>query len=315
LAALQKSGVEYAPAPRPAPADDVDRLHDIYLPIFLLILGCVGIVSAFWQRPTAIRIDYFRFLQFAGAYLLLKGAIISFWLWRFAQKAGESFGDTKTTVLKIVSLTVVLDAVMVWSPIAMRQMGVIFYRYEPAPPGTVYLWLISLLLVSLLIARFVYKLGDEEAKGFGILISVSNFLFNFLVLIVIAVVIHVRAGTPLPWGRMPMGGSASSIAAIDKDKKIHDLIALGAPMITEGGEWKRTHTFDRSAEKLGALIDQLYAAGAKKVWVTLRDLYVELPADADAANECRRIVGVYARSLPVSSGVTDTGDYVSVNLR
>jgi hypothetical protein len=320
-------------------ADDV---HDVYLPTALLIIGLLAsfgwiVHQGKWGTRESIVI-----FQLTGAAILIKVAILSFVAWLFARKSGGSFGTPATTILKIAALVIFLDAVFLWLRTGMTESGMMSASGR-GPRGTIMLELLVLVFTALFVARFVYRLDDNEATTFGCLIAVGNLMVNVALVLAVAAGLHLliaartrssaMATVPSPANTLASTSSSSTpIADTSADRQIARRISQGSPIVFEGRQWKQVFFLRNSDKPTSNLIDQMYAAGALKVYIDVvggqtvegvaahptAEMYVELPVEQVQRAKCSNIALAYRSENGVSSAPPFTpvdGRFLVIDLR
>jgi hypothetical protein len=254
----------------------------------------------------------------AGTAMVVKTIMLSLLAWYIASTSGGSFGNPLTTILKIAGLIVGLDAATLWTWTAMVAVGAI------TPSGQFYIGktLLVLFLVTLvaaaIVAQLLYGLHGDEANLFSRFIAGGNLVMNVLLLVGLVVVVHALANAVLhakavaansipTSANQPQTASSASAANIttDADRQIASRIGRGDPSILEGRDWEMSILFGKKEKPLGALIDQMYIAGAMKVYVdTFGDgrtdptagpakIYVELPSSTEQRAACFDLAGEF----------------------
>jgi hypothetical protein len=327
--------------PASPPYDLADRIRDIYLPTGLLILGFLtSLVWIVHQGRWGTRESMVIFELAYGA-MLIKVAILSLLAWLIASKTGGSFGTPAATILKISALVVLLDAVFLW-----LRTGMIDTRMmSPSgrgPGGTIVLQLLVLVFTALFVTHFIYKLDDEEATTFGCLMAIGNVVVNTMLVLAVAAGLHLliaaKARTATVVSLPPTNKTLATVRSSDTaitpttaDRQIANRISLGIPVVFEGREWKQMFVLHDSTKPMSDLIDQMYAAGALKVYIDMAEdpaahmpehhaakAYVELPIEGAQRTACAEVARAYRGKdglAPVFPTAPATGKFLTIDLR
>jgi len=210
------------------------------------------------------------------------------------------------------------------------------------PRGTIMLQLLVLVFTALFVARFIYKLDDDEATTFGCLMAIGNLVVNVLLVITVTAAIHLaiarskNAAKPASLAPSNVNSSVTTktiaigIVPTDADREIAHRISHGT--LFEGREWKQT-TFLRDRDKpISALVDRMYSAGALKVYVDMigdrtdqqalaadgaAKVYVELLSDQAQRTACVEIAWNYCRANGMNAlfATPYTRQFLSIDLR
>lgn len=318
-----------------------DRVHDIYLPTGLLILGTLALLA--WivaQGRGGIR-ESITISQLTGAAIVLKIALLGLVGWFFARKSGAGFAALSTTVLKIAALAIFLDGVCLWLRVAMTESGMMSSS-GAGPPGVLTLQLMVLLFAALFVSRFIYKLEDSEATTFGCLIAIGNFVVNALLVLGAAASLHmcvVARGRAAAASAAPRANALAAtnsqnttIIMTEADREVAHRISRGSPAVMEGREWKLAFaSYDRRKVASVQLIDKMYAAGAAQVYIDLVQdatiqeggkhgrlrLYVDLPLGQSQRNVCLDAARAYCdeNELPPIRSDAVAGRFLTIDMK
>jgi hypothetical protein len=274
----------YAPARPPSDADGTtsELVREIYIPAGVLVLGFVGILAWLGYHGRLVAVAIVVTFLLAGTAMVIKTIALGLFAWYLARKSGGSFGNPWSTILKIAGLVVALDVSILWTFTAMVAAGAI------TPSGRIYVGKTLLLLflvtfvVAAVVAQLLYGLHDEEANLFSRFIAGGNLVMNILLVVVLALVAHAMAAAarqaraaasasvPAATAPVPTGSAPSAIVVTTvADRKIASRLNKGDLSMVEGQEWKTSIAYDKNAQPAGLLIDHLYNAGARKVYVDM----------------------------------------------
>jgi hypothetical protein len=238
-----------------------------------------------------------------------------------------------TIVLKIAALTLVLDGTQLWVHAAMTAMGVystkggITLSVTFAELFVRIFWdLVSSALVGWLVARFAYGMYSVESWFFAAIMAGGNWLANVLMLLVLWAVIQAAAvaapksaAAPALPGitGAPAPAPAPATPFSDEDARISNRIRREHGSILER---TRSKSGTPSSNKITALIDKLYDAGAQKVYMDLlRDqVYVLLPGSDAQRDACLDVAHAYQTQnglIVTPPDDTMLGTYLVIDLR
>jgi hypothetical protein len=334
--------VEYATGRTQADTDEssidsADLLHEVYLPLAVLLAGFVAILV--WTaviHPS--RHEAFS-LAFMSAFncitLFIKTVAISLLIWYIAKRNDGSLGNPITLVLKIASLIIFLDAAETWIREILKATGAI----TPAGKGPLAVIGCSLLVsfvIAVLISQFVYRLEGPAAKIFGRVIAVGNWAMNWIFIFLLGILAtslthaaaRARAAAAAPPQNFlpaiqtsptissgtPLTVQQGQTAPTAMDEQISQEIKQNPFRFQEGYAWCRSGAADDADKKL---INDMYVAGADKVYMGGFTMYAQLPADPAKREACLDV----AHEFRTGNGIPDdaatnslNSQYVVINL-
>jgi hypothetical protein len=342
--ALPVVSVEYATGNTQADADEssidsADLLHEVYLPLAVLLAGFVAIlVWAVTIHPSRREAFNLAFMSaFSCITLFIKTVALSLLIWYIAKRNDGSLGNPITLVLKIASLIIFLDAAETWIQEILRETGAI----TPAGKGPLAVIGCSLLVsfvIAVLISQFVYRIEGPAAKIFGRVIAVGNWAMNwifiFLLGILATALTHAAARaraaaappspTPPPIVLAPTTSASPAVVVVpnDTDREIARLISRGQPFVFEARGLNQTMVAINKDPRIAGLINKLYGAGAQTIYINAFGArpraYVELSTDPDQRDQCRDIAGEYQSQnkppVPAPAMASD-GRFLVINLK
>jgi hypothetical protein len=317
-----------------------DPIHDIYLPTGLLILGFLTLLAWIVSRGKWGIAESIVLFAFINVLFLVIAAMMCLVTWFITRKFGGSFGNAPTTILKITALVILIESVFPWLMVGMRKTGMISASGGAPPRGTVMLEVLIPAFIALFVARFVYQLGDDEAQVFGWVVAVGTCVVNVVLVLVMAVVLHLLIAAKTRTAAVAVASSAAktsatthsaatAIATTPAERRIARYIRQNHP--TEGRDWKLMYFPTKRNKPIRRMIDQLYAAGARRVYLETKldsihsipqpyvaNVYVELPAENTHRTACVTIAQTYrgangsADQLP---RVHITGRFLTIELQ
>lgn len=332
----QAQVLAYQPPVKVSSTDSIDLVPDIYVPVGLMIAGVIafiawGVLETKW---TTRGLTFVTITVAVG--WLIKIALLSFVAWKMAKNSGGNFGNPLATILKIAALIVVLDALFFWLHTAMQAMGAIS-SHGKGPSGTLWLELLVFLLIGIITARYIFRLGDEEAEFFGKSIVYGNIILNILLLIVLVAGVNMlktsqaRANAVAAARAVPPTSAPLTSALGLADMQINRLIARGEPFIYEGRDWKTAVLHTSQDRRIIDLLARLYDIGAPRVYIDMMPepsngsldhrtakAYIELPSDPGKIAACLDAVKTYrliAKLPAIPMTVPPGSKFLAVDLK
>jgi hypothetical protein len=153
---------------------------------------------------------------------------------------------------------------------------------------------------------------DDDFVSAGVVLAGLAWIMHFFLFVLVVVglasiansILQKRQATfaaatsgPAP---APASTAPSAVAATDADRQLVRDIAAGI-VVHEARDWKRMRFAKDPATD--ALVEQMYSAGARKVYIDLRGAqngkpalgYVELPPDAKTQAACNAVYQAYLK--------------------
>ena len=285
-------------------------LREIWIPAFVLLLGVGGLLAWLDFQGRLFFSAVVVALLAAGATMVIKTLVLCLFAWQVAKSNGGSFGNVPATVLKIAALVVVLDAATLWTWAAMVATGAITPSGQFYITKTLAIMFLSTLLVAALIVQLLYGLHGDEANFFSRFIAGGNLALNVVLLISVTIFVYslsrsarrtlASAPIPVPTIRIPTPAAPPAPyqqpavrAEPGPDQKIAILVNQGSPVVFEGRDWTKMFLYRPADKPISAMIEQMYAAGAKRVYVqpfnSSPRVYVDLPSGDDQRAACLKV--------------------------
>jgi hypothetical protein len=261
-----------------------------------------------------------RVIFVSGTVMVIKTAVLTFLAWAFATQSGRDVGNPMPFVLKVAGLIIFLDAAILWVWAAMHAAGADMTSRGFVSLAMILIMLVVTVLAAAIVVRGAYGLSGDQAKYIGRFVAFGNLIMNLIivagVLIILTAMHKARAATAAAQQAIITAAQvqaqtqaqasqpqvATSLPSpsptVSGDRPIAARIARGDPFVLEGHQWQQTHPSVGKDRFTSNLVDQLYNAGAERVYVDVFGpidaasstprprIYVELPPDEPKRSAC-----------------------------
>jgi hypothetical protein len=324
-----------------APSEDDLAAHpwrNVWFPTLFLIGGLLA--TFLWVHFTITTRGAFVLFWFvvAASAFTVTAVFVAYGL-LFARKLERTTASFMTAAVKVLSILAITDALVLWVWNYLVWVGVIARHMSGV---RLIEWLFFFCVVAIIKAASycLFNTQDDDfvAAGFPLacLAWLGHFAFAIVIIFVLAGIAHAAkqsrttvmrvspaapapAVTTRPTTSAPAGPGA--LAATPADQAIVKKILSGIE-VKEAREWKQSRF--KKDPSTDALVDHLYAAGAKRVYVDelsmetgrARILYAELPSDPKIESDCEKAYLDYAKqnNIPPKTTRGETRRFMVIEL-
>jgi hypothetical protein len=315
-------GLSESPEP-PAPPEDesseeshsddsfAEKLDKFYKPLALLAMSILAM--AVWSKVHVTHgvLGSAVFFFLVSSITAIKAAILSCAAWWIAGKLGGNFGSPLPMILRIASLVVALDACSAWLVELMIHTGALSVGGE----GPIRSWVvhfICLVIAGYAITQYYFGAEEHEARIFGTVVAIGNWVVTVVIVVALFAIVgamHNARNSARAALTAPPPPSPVTVAAMNGDMAMRNRISGGMGLVN-AHEWKESEAARGAAGPVFTLLDDLYRAGAIKVYVEgggtrmgrnavsgPSRFVVELPSSATARAQCMKVAKAFRASL------------------
>ena len=349
-------GAPPIPADGSPPGNSLNLFREIYIPVVVLVLGFVGIVAVLGFEGDFFGRAVVPVIFISGTIMVIKTAILTFLAWAFATQSGRDVGNPMPFVLKVAGLIIFLDAAILWVWAAMHAAGADMTSRGFVSLAMILIMLVVTVLAAAIVVRGAYGLRGDQAKYIGRFVAFGNLIMNLIIVAGVLIILtaittakhkaraataaaqqaiitaaQVQAQTQAQASQPQVITSLPSASpTVSGDRPIAARIARGDPFVLEGHQWQQTHPSVGKDRLTSNLVDQLYNAGAQRVYVDVfgpidaasstprPKIYVELPPDEPKRSACVDTCHAYQQQHGLDQTPVDDsalGRYLVIELK
>ncbi|HEY1923170.1 MAG TPA: hypothetical protein VGG44_10510 [Tepidisphaeraceae bacterium] len=337
---LNYRGEDHSPQSERFNFDNMNEpVRDLFVPTAMLVAGFLGAILWVFLQPKAGPGIVMIMAFLTGAATLIKTAILIGLAFVIAPRLGISFGLVGPAILKFAAIIILVDTAELWMETAFKASGAISANGRT----TGYIILPRIGLATTLISLscyYLFSMDRNDVAMFAVpaaFISwLTGFIMNMIVIGILAGMIaalhHKRVAQAAPIAPPAFAAIAATLVPSTHTRTIPAPLAptpfdgailkriqnqSGVTEVFEGNQWKMQNHYAASDRLTAGLIDQMYNAGAVRVYIDTIGVhaatgagpvrrmvaYVQLPADPKQIQICHDI----AESFRLANGGPDFG--------
>jgi len=313
----------------PDTGEFIDPMRDYIVPAILVAVALGSIALYICQRMGTSPIAGLAISVALGIMLgiaLFKTVVLTFVSFPLATYCDINIGLLRTAIFKLGAIILFADVAVMWVIALLEAGGVMSEKTT----SSVEIWAISVIGLTVMYQlAFVYlfRLSAADLK-FAALMSLASRLCNFFMwLILVAFVVswianhsQPSASPYIPVSQVPPTISPGTPMTVQPgqnvptalDELISQRIKQHPFEMQEGFAWCRSGGADDADRKL---VNDIYAAGADKVYVDGISLYAQLPGDPAKRAACMKVADAFRQDNGMSNKVDNMNyEYAVVDL-
>jgi hypothetical protein len=315
-----------------------DPYRDLYVPLGSYLAGFMAALLWVGTEMHAGTNGLIAMSLAAGALTLIKTVVLICLALVIAPPLGISFGLFWPAILKFAAIIIVTDVGLLWLDTALKASGGI----SPSGRAPYQIIFVRLGLAATLIScmsYYVFNMDLDEVALFAVPMAFVSWMIGFVLALILlpsfraavkptawsAANAPIPAVARFPGGAFPVSAPRGITPSV-LDQLIVQRIYKDGPSLHEGREWAQSISADKSTR---ALIEQMYAVGATKVYVdvtviplrsgkshTFLQIYVDQPSTEAERAACQEVERVFRKEngLQPTIPIASTGRFLVIDL-